>query len=290
MKKLVTLLFMILLVACSSGNADTSAQDSQPASDADNTGNTSMQENEFEGQGIITDSGLQYIEIEAGSGKQAEAGALVDVHYAGRLTDGTPFDNSYDRGQPIQFPLGRGNVIAGWDEGIALMKEGGKAILVIPSDLAYGDRGAGGVIPGGATLVFDVELVSVGDPLPSSPDMFQSVDPSDYTTTESGLQFHDFEVGSGGSPAVGSKVRVHYTGWLLDGTKFDSSIDRGQPFDFALGQGQVIRGWDEGVATMQYGGKRQLRIPADLGYGSRGAGGVIPPDATLIFEVELLQP
>ena len=103
-----------------------------------------------------------------------------------------------------------------------------------------------------------------------------------------GLKFTDDQVGTGAEAQKGKTVAVHYTGWLADGTKFDSSRDRNQPFSFPLGQGQVIKGWDEGVAGMKVGGKRTLVIPPDLGYGPRGAGGVIPPNATLKFEVELL--
>ena len=107
-------------------------------------------------------------------------------------------------------------------------------------------------------------------------------------TTDSGLKYKDITVGTGEAASQGATAVVHYTGWLLDGTKFDSSVDRGQTFDFVIGQGRVIAGWEEGVATMNVGGKRELIIPPDLGYGSRGAGGVIPPDATLKFEVELI--
>jgi FKBP-type peptidyl-prolyl cis-trans isomerase len=108
-----------------------------------------------------TASGLEYIEVEAGTGAQAEAGKTVAVHYTGKFQDGKVFDSSVSRGEPIEFPLGKGRVIKGWDEGIALMKVGGKAQLIIPPDLGYGERGAGGVIPPNATLVFDVELVEV---------------------------------------------------------------------------------------------------------------------------------
>ena len=108
-----------------------------------------------------TTSGLEYIEVEAGTGAQAVAGKTVAVHYTGKFQDGKVFDSSVSRGEPIEFPLGKGRVIKGWDEGIALMKVGGKAQLSIPPALAYGERGAGGVIPPNATLVFDVELVSV---------------------------------------------------------------------------------------------------------------------------------
>ena len=115
------------------------------------------------------------------------------------------------------------------------------------------------------------------------------------TTTASGLQYEDTSPGSGETAQAGHHVTVHYTGWLHDpeapqsrGPKFDSSKDRDDPFDFALGDGMVIRGWDEGVQGMKVGGTRVLTIPPELGYGARGAGGVIPPDATLVFEVELL--
>ena len=112
---------------------------------------------------------------------------------------------------------------------------------------------------------------------------------SKMTKTASGLEYEDVKVGTGASPSTGQTAVVHYTGWLLDGKKFDSSKDRGQPFTFAVGRGQVIKGWDEGVATMKVGGVRKLIIPPELGYGARGAGGVIPPNATLTFEVELLE-
>jgi peptidylprolyl isomerase len=111
-------------------------------------------------------------------------------------------------------------------------------------------------------------------------------------TTPSGLQLKDTQVGAGASPETGQICVMHYTGWLYEngqkGRKFDSSLDRGEPFEFPIGTGRVIKGWDEGVASMKVGGKRTLIIPPELGYGARGAGGVIPPNATLIFDVELL--
>jgi FKBP-type peptidyl-prolyl cis-trans isomerase len=107
-------------------------------------------------------------------------------------------------------------------------------------------------------------------------------------TMPSGLKYIDQVVGTGDVAVAGKTVSVHYTGWLENGKQFDSSVDRGQPFSFPLGAGRVIKGWDEGVQGMKVGGKRKLTIPSDLGYGSRGAGGVIPPNATLVFDVELL--
>ncbi len=146
----------------------------------------------------------------------------------------------------------------------------------------------------------EVDLSDAGAPDPTSePETETSEDTPTETesmsneenvvTTDSGLQYVEIVEGEGASPQPGDTVVVHYTGTLEDGTKFDSSRDRGQPFSFKIGVGQVIKGWDEGVASMKVGGRRKLIIPPDLGYGSRGAGGVIPPNATLIFDVELLR-
>ena len=239
-----------------------------------------------QGNAMTTPSGLQYLELTPGTGDAPKAGDIVSVHYTGTLTDGTVFDTSIQRGEPIKFELGSGQVIPGWDEGIALMKKGGKARLTIPPNLAYGERGAGGVIPPNATLIFEVELVDVQPGVTIGPPT--KIEDSQYTTTPSGLKYYDLKVGDGATPSKGQQVSVHYSGWLTDGTLFDSSLKRGEPFAFALGAGNVIPGWDEGVATMKIGGKRQLLIPANLAYGARGAGGVIPPNATLVFEVELL--
>jgi peptidylprolyl isomerase len=120
----------------------------------------------------------------------------------------------------------------------------------------------------------------------------ESADAQNVVTMPSGLKYIDLKVGTGASPRTGQTCVMHYTGWLYEdgkkGAKFDSSVDRNEPFEFKIGMGQVIRGWDEGVATMKVGGKRTLIIPPALGYGARGAGGVIPPNATLLFDVELL--
>ena len=138
------------------------------------------------------------------------------------------------------------------------------------------------------SAVFTLAVISAGAAL-NSPALAQTGKP---VTTPSGLQIIDSKVGTGPSPKTGQTCVMHYTGWLYEngakGKKFDSSVDRGEPFEFPIGRGQVIAGWDEGVASMKVGGKRTLIIPAALGYGAQGAGNVIPPNATLMFDVELL--
>jgi FKBP-type peptidyl-prolyl cis-trans isomerase len=140
-----------------------------------------------------------------------------------------------------------------------------------------------------AALVITVAIATAAPPAPATGgNSAPSKTTGKPVTTPSGLKYWDLKKGTGAVAKSGSPVKVHYTGWLTDGKKFDSSVDRGEPFAFKLGAGMVIKGWDEGVAGMKVGGKRQLRIPPELGYGARGAGGVIPPNAELIFDVELL--
>jgi peptidylprolyl isomerase len=234
-----------------------------------------------------TASGLQYLIVKEGNGVRPQPGNLVEVHYVGSLTDGTKFDSSYDRGEPLQFTVGTGEVIPGWDEGVSLLREGGVAQLIIPPNLAYGSRGSGSVIPPDATLYLEVELLAVwpeqGFIAPA--EVFEA----DYITTESGLKYYDFEIGRGDAPQPGQKVTVHYTGWFENESMFDSTRLRAQPFSFVLGQEEVIAGWEEAILSMKVGGKRQVIVPPSLAYGHKGAGGgAIPPDSTLIFEVELL--
>jgi peptidylprolyl isomerase len=234
---------------------------------------------------VITPNGVQYTEVVAGSGPIPEPGQVVAVHYTGTLADGTVFDSS-EGGEPIRFALGTGMVIPGWDEGIALMNQGGQAILVIPPAMAYGERGAGNVIPPNATLIYDVELVEISEGAPDTP---TPVDASRYITTPQGLKYADLVVGAGPTPMPGQEVVIHYTGWVEGGGKFDSSWDRGQPDSFNLGMGQRIAGFDLGIKGMAVGGKRQLLVPPQLGFGEDGWGSRIPPDATLIFDVELVE-
>jgi FKBP-type peptidyl-prolyl cis-trans isomerase len=227
-----------------------------------------------------TDSGLEYLDVNDGSGEAPKTGQTCVVQYTGWLwknnAKGKKFDSSVDRGTPFSFHLGEGEVIKGWDEGVSMMKVGAKRELLIPPDLAWGARGSGGVIPANATVFFEVELLEK------------------WEKTESGLEYVDIKEGTGTSPKIGQICVVHYTGWLWQnnakGRKFGSSLDRREPLPFPVGESRVIKGWDEGVSTMKVGGKRRLLIPAKLGYGRDGFGaGVIPPDAILLFEVELLK-
>ena len=243
--------------------------------------NFSFQNSMEEGTLTKTNSGLQYEIINLGDGEKPQATDKVEVHYHGTLEDGTVFDSSVERGQTITFPLNR--VIKGWTEGLQLMPVGSKFKFIIPPELGYGSRDMG-TIPPNSTLIFEVELFNIQKP-------FVDTDfslPAEEIKLESGLRYLDHIEGTGESVIEKNTVFVHYSGYLADGTKFDSSHDKGQSFSFTLGAGRVIQGWDQGIVGMKIGGKRTLIIPPNLGYGERGAGGVIPPNATLMFEVELV--
>jgi peptidylprolyl isomerase len=233
-------------------------------------------------------SGLVYTEIESGSGGPPHPGDALTAHYTGMLEDGTEFDSSRD-GNPLVFNLAAGEVIPGWEEGFASMQAGGRRRLVIPPGLAYGERGAGNVIPPNATLVFDVDLLQIEAT-------------GQEITTDSGLKYIDRQIGRDQqtfeaiTPEDGDEVSVHYTGELEDGTLFADTPATGQPHTFALGEDSVIDGLNQGVSTMKLGGSRRLIIPPELGYGDEGEELTlgdqtvsVPPGATLIFEVDLIE-
>jgi peptidylprolyl isomerase len=234
------------------------------------------------GKEFKTESGLSYKIIEEGKGKRAKDGDMVLVHYVGKLTNDTVFDSSRRRNMPFKFKLGAGQVIKGWDEGIALLNVGDKAVLTIPPHLGYGDR-ATGSIPANSTLIFEVELVDIIE----APKPFD-VKGKDTVTTASGLQLIYLNRTEGKAPQKGDMVSVHYSGYLLDGSMFDSSVERGEPIRFPIGAGRVIPGWDEGIPMLKVGEKARLIIPHQLGYGERGFPPVIPERATLVFDVELI--
>lgn len=230
-----------------------------------------------------TDSGLQYYDIVSGEGQETLDKYSVTTKYIlwVKTTDGYTFIGQSEADYPLDFTLGQGSVFPGWEEGMLGMKVGGKRLLVIPPDLGLGEQQYGD-IPANSTLVLEVDLLANTEPAVPT-----KVEEKDYITSPTGLKYFDLVEGTGDMPATGQTVVVNYTGWLEDGTIFDSSVNSGQPFSFALGTGAVIAGWDEGIASMKVGGKRQLVIPAELAYKDQGSG-IIPPNATIIFEVELI--
>jgi peptidylprolyl isomerase len=239
--------------------------------------------------------GLQYVVISEGpeGGKKPVASDRVSVHYEGRLPTGEKFDSSFDRGTPATFPLSR--VIPGWTLGLQEMKIGDEFLFYIPNALAYGENAPGGVIKAGDDLVFLVQLLDIAIPKTSDAAAWQKYfpwnpDAPEVIKTKSGLQYAVLASGdpAGKSPVGGQFVLVHYEGRLADtGALFDSSFERGEPEAFP--SNGLISGWVEALAMMKPGDRWMLYIPPELGYGPDGTpDGVIPPNAALQFEVELL--
>jgi FKBP-type peptidyl-prolyl cis-trans isomerase len=210
---------------------------------------------------ILAQGKLEKKDVIAGKGDVAKNFDVVEVEYVGKLTDGKEFDRSKDK--PFRFMLGVGQVIKGWDLGVIGMKIGGKRTLRIPASLGYGAVGAPPDIPANATLLFEVTLRKV-----------------ERATVKT------LKAGSGAAVKVGETVQVHYKGTLADGKEFDSSYKSGRPLPVRVGTGSVIPGFDQGLIGIRKGEKRRIQISSSLGYGSRGAGGVIPPNADLVFEIE----
>ncbi|MCO5234006.1 MAG: FKBP-type peptidyl-prolyl cis-trans isomerase [Chitinophagales bacterium] len=266
----------------------------------------------------VSPEGIYYIKSKANpEGKKVNANDYVTVHYTGKLLSERIFDSSIQRGEPITFKIGIGQVIQGWDKGIPLFLTGEKGTIFIPNNLAYGDSEVGGVIPANSPLIFDIEVLETMDNatyMEHQKVLQQKIQAEaeariakqgaiDKSIIEqyakdhhlklqylpSGLAYYMTEEGKGAQVKVGSIAVVHYTGKLLDGTKFDSSKDRNQPFNVSVGSNRVIQGWEQGLPLFKAGGKGTLIIPSTLGYGERGAGGVIAPNSVLIFDIEVLE-
>lgn len=263
-----------------------------------------------------TPEGIYYIVEQEGVGAKPAAGQYVKVHYTGTLLNGNKFDSSKDRNQPFMFMLGQGKVIQGWDKGIPLFAPGGKGKLLLPASLAYGNRAMGNSIPANSPLIFDIEVLSAMTTAEYQAeqaaenerrqkeaaakeaaqvqierkviDEYAAKHGLTIKSTPSGLCYVIDQQGDGPKVEPGKTAIVHYTGTLTDGTKFDSSRDRNQPFPVTVGQNRVIKGWEEGLTLFNKGGKGTLLIPSTLGYGAYGAGGVIPANAVIIFDIEIV--
>ncbi|MEL6863787.1 MAG: FKBP-type peptidyl-prolyl cis-trans isomerase [Bacteroidota bacterium] len=243
-----------------------------------------------------TESGIYYLIENPGVGEVFPTKSdIIEAHYHGRLLNDTVFDSSVERGKTFEFKLS--GVIKGWQEAIPMLKKGGKGRFFIPSELAYGERGAGRTIKPNTVLSFDIELIDFFD-ASEMPKRQAAKDQevikeylannglTNYKMTESGIHYNIEMPGEGASPTASDKVKAHYTGKLLNGNVFDSSVERGKPLDFKLGG--VIKGWQEAIPMLKRGGKGTFIIPSALAYGARGAGRAIPPNAVLLFEIELI--
>ncbi|HEY4754426.1 MAG TPA: FKBP-type peptidyl-prolyl cis-trans isomerase [Ignavibacteriaceae bacterium] len=244
-------------------------------------------------------SGLNYTNDSLGTGRAAKLGDLVSVHFRAWVikdsTDiykdwskdstrqATTIGSSIDFGQPVKFKLGDSAFIKGVDEGIVGMKVGGTRTIIIPSNKAYGEMGFGPVPPNSSLKVV-INLVDVKDIVVAKS---WDIDSTKIVTSKSGLKYVILQSGMGEKADSADLVTVHYTGFLTDGKIFDSSVERDEPFKFRLKLQPVIPGWEEGVKLLGKGGKAKLIIPPALGYGAMPVGS-IPPNSTLIFDVEVL--
>ena len=251
---------------------------------------------------VTLESGLQYMDDSLGTGREAKEGELVSIHFKAWMI---PKDSTGDlfsdwskdqtrsmlllgdsqmRNQPLKFVLNSSSFLKGSDEGIVGMKTGGKRTIIIPSKLAYGETGMG-FIPPNTDLKVVVELLDVKEKVVAK---MWDVDSTLFQTTASGLKYAIISEGEGPAVEAGKLITVHYSGFLEDGTMFDSSVERDDPIQLVLGQGQVMPGWEEGLLLIKKGDKARLIIPPQLGYGDRSFD-KIPANSTLIFDIEIVE-
>lgn len=237
----------------------------------------------FSGE-ALSELGIE--DVIVGEGREAVSGSFVDVHYVGVLNStGEQFDASWDRGGAFSFELGAGRVIAGWDEGVVGMREGGRRILRIPAAMAYGDGGSGIITPG-SDLVFTVDLATVVETVDPA-DEPQLTVPDDLSGE---LEVDDVVEGTGPAAVEGDIVKMHYTSILAstEGPFVSSWQQGGVPVDFLVGEDRGLRGFDESLVGVKAGGTRTVIIPPDFAFGAEGLPGQVEPDETIIFQFDIV--
>lgn len=250
-------------------------------------------------------SGLMVIREAAGKGSTPQPGDKMKVNMTLMLTNGKEIYSSKKQNKPLLFEFGRQIENKGVEEALSMMPEGSRLQIIVPSALGFGEEGRGEFVPPYSPLVYKIEMLDIVTKAEEDKAAREKTEKAKSTEEAdrehylkannikvkplpSGLYYVETKTGKGQAPKPGDKVKVHYTGYLTDGTKFDSSLERGQPYEFEVGKGRVIKGWDEGICLMKPGGKAKLVIPSKLGYGERGGGDKIGPYVTLVFDIELL--
>lgn len=262
---------------------------------------------------ITQSSGISTYELKKSDGKNPTIQDLVTMNYVGWLPDGCVFDSSFSRGGEQEMLMI--NLVPGWIDAMLTMSPGGIKRVKIPSSLAYGETGSPPIIPPNTDLVFQIELINILTPeqaiatataeaeiikkeiennmkdcdnsdYPVDAPQFEEIGNDKFLLQDSGIKIADIKIGDGSSPYEFDEVELHYTGWLTNGCVFDSSFSRKESSQFPVGG--VIQGFKEAILGMNVNGIRRVEIPPELGYGERGSGNIIPPDATLVFHIELI--
>ena len=258
-------------------------------------------------------SGLIMVEEKVGKGALPKEGDVLKLNFSVGTLDGQMLFSTFERNEPMDVTFGEQFDTQGFDEGIGYIKKGGRSKLIVPSNLAFDSLGRGQIVAPYTTLVYDVEVLNIRSKEEVARENEQKMKAEaakaeqakqqesakitgylqkngiTVQPTASGLYYIETEAGTGTQAAAGKEVNVHYTLYNIDGKKLQSSLDSGQPFKFTLGQGQVIQGWDEGIALMKAGGKATLVLPSSLAYGATQRGEDIPPYSPLVFEVQLIE-